>query len=51
MKKCFILLAILITVLTVSILIDEIYDELPENTLAISKIGSENSVLQDKNGE
>lgn len=48
MKKCFILLAILITVLALSMLTEERHKELPENTLAISKVEKENSELQNK---
>lgn len=48
MKKCFILLAILIIVLTMSRLTDETHEELPENTFAINKVDNENSELRNK---
>jgi len=51
MKKCFIFLAILITVLAISRLTDDTNEKLPENTLAISNIGNENSELQSKLNE
>lgn len=51
MKKCLILFALLVAVLAAAGLADRTNDELPENTLAISKIDVENSVLHDKLGE
>jgi len=48
MKKCLILLAILFTVLTISILTEEAHGELSENTYAISKVENENSELRNK---
>jgi len=46
MKKCFILLAILFTVLAVSKLTDETHEELSENTLALSEVENKNTELE-----
>lgn len=48
MKKCLILLAILFTVLAISILTEEAHVELSENKYAISKVENENLELQSK---